>query len=109
MVACTQESPNQVEAERRILFSALTYTLMQRLRELALATTELAKATVAIIRVRLFKIGAAVVRNTRRIRILLGSRHPLRDLSSPPTRWHLHSSHRVASRQGAAPTTERGT
>ena len=51
----------------------------QRLRELVLATTELAKATAATIRVRLLKIGAAVIRNTRRIRILLASHHPLRD------------------------------
>lgn len=64
----------------RILFSALAYTLMQRLRELALATTELAKASAATIRVRLLKIGAAVIRNTRRIRILLASHHPLRDI-----------------------------
>lgn len=64
----------------RILFSALAYTLMQRLRELTLAGTELAQATAATIRVRLLKIGAAVIRNTRRIRILLASHHPLRDL-----------------------------
>ena len=64
----------------RILFSALAYTLMQRLRELALANTELADATAATIRVRLLKIGAAVVRNTRRIRVLLASHHPLRDI-----------------------------
>ena len=62
----------------RILFSALAYTLMQRLRELALAGTDLAKATAATIRVKLLKIGAAVIRNTRRIRILLASNHPLR-------------------------------
>lgn len=64
----------------RILFSALAYTLMQRLRELALAGTELARASAATIRVRLLKIGAAVIRNTRRIRILFASHHPLRDL-----------------------------
>ena len=64
----------------RILFSALAYTLMQRLRELALQQTDLAKATAATIRVRLLKIGAAVIRNTRRIRILLASHHPLRDI-----------------------------
>lgn len=63
----------------RILFSALAYTLMQRLKEMALAGTELATATAATIRVRLLKMGAAVVRNTRRIRILLASHHPLRD------------------------------
>ena len=64
----------------RILFSALAYTLMQRLRELALSATDLAQATAATLRVRLLKIGAAVVRNTRRIRILLASHHPFRDL-----------------------------
>ena len=53
---------------------------MQRLREIALANTDLAKATAATIRVRLLKIGAAVIRNTRRIRILLASHHPLRDI-----------------------------
>lgn len=64
----------------RTLFSALAYTLMQRLRALALANTELAKASAATIRVRLLKIGAAVLRNTRRIRILLASHHPLREI-----------------------------
>lgn len=52
---------------------------MQRLREIALVTTELATATAATIRVRLLKIGAAVLRTSRRIRILLASHHPLRD------------------------------
>lgn len=64
----------------RTLLSALAYTLMQRLRELGLGTTDLAKASAATIRVRLLKIGAAVIRNTRRIRILLASHHPLRDI-----------------------------
>jgi hypothetical protein len=64
----------------RVLFSALAYTLMQRLRELALAGTDLATATAATIRVRLLKIGAAVIRNTRRIRILFASHHPMRDV-----------------------------
>lgn len=64
----------------RVLFAALAYTLMHRLRQIALAGTELASATAASIRVRLLKIGAAVIRNTRRIRILFASHHPLRDL-----------------------------
>lgn len=64
----------------RILFAALAYTLMQRLRELALTGTELANATAATIRVMLLKIGAAVTRNTRRIRIFFASHHPLRQL-----------------------------
>jgi hypothetical protein len=61
----------------RVVFAGLAYTLMNRLREIALAETELASATAATIRVRLLKFGAAVIRNTRRIRILLASHHPL--------------------------------
>jgi hypothetical protein len=56
------------------------YTLMWRFREPALANIELAKASAAAIRVRLPKIGASVVRDTRRIRILLASHHSLRDI-----------------------------
>lgn len=63
----------------RLMFAALAYTLMQRLRERVLTGTDLARASTATIRVRLLKIGAAVIRNTRRIRILLASHHPLRD------------------------------
>lgn len=63
----------------RTLFSALAYTLMQRLREVALAGTDLVRASAATIRVKLLKIGAAVIRNTRRIRILFASHHPLRE------------------------------
>ncbi|MFW8567345.1 transposase, partial [Orrella sp. 11846] len=64
----------------RIMLSALAYTLMQRLKDLALAGTKLANATTSTIRVRLLKIGAAVVRNTRRIRIMFASHHPLQDI-----------------------------
>jgi hypothetical protein len=61
----------------RVVFAGLAYTLMNRLREIALAETELASARAATIRVRLLKFGAAVIRNTRRVRILLASHHPL--------------------------------
>lgn len=64
----------------RLLFAALAYTLMQRLRTLALAGTELARASASTIRVKLLKIGAVIVRNTRRVRILLASHHPLREV-----------------------------
>lgn len=62
----------------RLMFAALAYTLMHRLREYALQGTELAHACAATIRHRLLKIGASIVRNTRRIRILLASHHPQR-------------------------------
>lgn len=61
----------------RLMFAALAYTLMQRLRAVALRGTELARATAATIRVKLLKIGAAILRNSRRVRIMLASHHPL--------------------------------
>ncbi len=63
----------------RLMFAALAYTLMQRLREIALQGTELANASAATIRVRLLKFGATILRNTRRVRIMLASHHPLRE------------------------------
>ncbi|MEO1767917.1 IS1380 family transposase [Thiobacter aerophilum] len=63
----------------RLMLAALAYTLMERFRALALAGTELARASAATIRVKLLKIGAAIVRNTRRVQILLASHHPMRE------------------------------
>jgi Transposase DDE domain group 1 len=62
----------------RLLLAALAYTLMINLRRHALRGTELAQACTATIRVQLLKIGAAIVRNTRRVRVLLASSHPMR-------------------------------
>jgi hypothetical protein len=50
---------------------------MINLRRIALKGTVLAQACTATIRVKLLKIGAAVIRNTRRVRLLLASQHPL--------------------------------
>jgi len=62
----------------RLLLAALAYTLMINLRRLALVGTELQQACTATIGTRLLKIGAAVLRNTRRVQLLLASQHPLR-------------------------------
>ena len=70
----------------RLLIAALAYALMQRLREMALKGTELGRAAASTIRVRLLKIGAAIVRNTRRVRILLASHHPLRHVFAQAVR-----------------------
>jgi hypothetical protein len=64
----------------RLLLAGLAYTLMVNLRRRALHGTELANACTATIRTRLLKIGAAIVRNTRRVRVMLASHHPLREL-----------------------------
>ena len=68
--------PNQF----RLLLSSLAYVLMETIRRLGLKGTKLARAQVATIRLKLLKIGAVVVRNTRRVRFLLSSAHPQQDL-----------------------------
>ena len=77
----TRASCHRFEANQfRLLLAALAYTLMHRLRAIALAGTELERATASTIRVRLLKIGAAILRNTRRIRLMLASHHPMREV-----------------------------
>lgn len=62
----------------RLLLAALAYTLMINLRRNALVGTALANACTATIRVQLLKIAAAIMRNTRRVRVMLASSHPMR-------------------------------
>jgi len=58
----------------------LAYVLMEGIRRLALKGTELARAQVGTIRLKLLKIGAVILRNTRRIRFLLSSAYPYQNL-----------------------------
>lgn len=62
----------------RLLLAGLAYPLMINLRRLALHGTVLERACTATIRVKRLKIGPAIVRNTRRVRVLLASQHPLK-------------------------------
>ena len=64
----------------RLLLSAVAYVLLEALRRIGLSGTELARAQVGTIRLRLLKIGAVVTRNTRRIRLWLSSSFPLQEL-----------------------------
>jgi len=64
--------PNQF----RLLLSSLAYILLESMRRLALQGTELAHAYVGTLRLKLIKIGAVILRNTRRIRFLLSSACP---------------------------------
>ncbi len=70
--SCHHWWPNQF----RVLLSALAYTLLEAIRRLALHGTDLAHAEVATIRIKLLKVGAVIVRNTRRVRFMLSSTHP---------------------------------
>ena len=68
--------PNQ----HRLLLSTLAYTLLEAIRGLGLQGTRLARAQVNTIRLKLLKIGAVIVRNTRRVRFHLASACPYQDL-----------------------------
>jgi DDE family transposase len=64
----------------RLQFHTLALGLLAYFRRWLLAPTDLATATVGSIRLRLFKIGARVVRSVRRIWFHLASSWPGRDL-----------------------------
>ena len=64
----------------RLLLSSAAYVLLETLCRIGLRSTELARAQVGTIRLRLLKIGSLITRNTRRIRLWLSSSFPLREL-----------------------------
>jgi hypothetical protein len=64
----------------RVLLSAFAYVLFERMRNIALKGTELVKAQVSTIRLKLLKIGAVVKRNTRSIHFSLSSSCPYQNL-----------------------------
>jgi hypothetical protein len=64
----------------RLYFASIAYTLMQALRRLGLAGTELERAQCGTIRSRLLKIGAQVRISVRRVWLALSQAFPLQDL-----------------------------
>lgn len=63
----------------RLLLSAAAYVLVQGLRRTALAGTELARAQVGTIRLKLFKVAARVVVSVRRVVFHLASSYPYQE------------------------------
>jgi Transposase DDE domain group 1 len=74
--SCHNWWPNQF----RVLLAGFAYTRLIAIRRLALTSTELARAQLGTIRLKLLKIGAVIWRNTRRIRFCLSSACPDKDL-----------------------------
>ena len=74
--SCHRWWPNQF----RLLLASLAYTLLNAIRRLGLAGTDMARAQCATIRLKLLKIGAVITRNTRRVRFHLSSACPEQDL-----------------------------
>jgi hypothetical protein len=69
----------------RLLLSSCAYVLLETLRRLGLAGTDLARAQVGTLRLKLLKIGAVVLRNTRRVRLLLASSYPYQNIFAQVT------------------------
>lgn len=74
--SCTNWWANQF----RLLLSSMAYVLFDHIRRVALKNTRLAQATSATIRNKLIRIGAVVLRNTRRIRLHLSTASPHQEL-----------------------------
>jgi hypothetical protein len=64
----------------RLWFATFGYLLMERLRALGLAGTELARATAGSVRVKLLKVAAQVRVSVRRVYVQLSSAYPLQEL-----------------------------
>ncbi len=75
-VSCHQWWPNQL----RLLLSSLAYVLLEHLRSGYLHATQFAKSQVDTLRLKLLKIGAVVIKNTRKIKFYFSSAYPYQDL-----------------------------
>ena len=64
----------------RLWLAAFAYLLLERIRTLGLAGTELARATVGSVRSRLLKVAAQVRVSVRRVYVQLSSAYPLQEL-----------------------------
>ena len=73
------EMENRIK-EQMMLLSALAYTLMEGLRRLGLAGSQLARGQCHNLRVKLIKVGAVVVRNTRSVYFHMTESYPYKEL-----------------------------
>ena len=63
----------------RLWFASLAYVLVEAVRRLGHAETNLASATAGTIRLKLLELGAVVTRSVRRIRIAFATATPAKD------------------------------
>lgn len=73
--SCHDWWPNQF----RLFMSTLAYMLLEAIRRIGLKGTALANAQCDTIRLKFLKIGAVILRNTRRVRFLLSSGYPYQE------------------------------
>lgn len=70
--SCQKWWPNQF----RLLLSSIAYVLLESIRRQCLVGTEFARYQVDTIRLKLLKIGAVIIRNTRKVKVLLSCSYP---------------------------------
>ena len=75
-MSCHKWNGNQF----RLLLSSLAYILIERMRALCLKNTQLEKAQLGTIRLKLFKIGAVITKNTRKDKFLFSSHYPYQEM-----------------------------
>ena len=75
-VSCQRFMANQF----RVLLSAYAHVLLASLRQVGLGGTKLANSYYATMRNKLFKIGAIVIKNTRRIQFLFSAHYTEQEL-----------------------------
>ena len=69
----------------RLLLASLAYILLETIRRVGLKGTELARAQAGTIRLKLLKIGAVIIRNTRRVHLMLASFYPFQAQNQRPS------------------------
>lgn len=74
--SCHRWWPNQL----RLMLSTLAYTLIDGLRRVALRGTDWTRKQASTLRCSLLKVGAVILRNTRRIVVHLSSSYPYREV-----------------------------
>lgn len=62
----------------RLILSGFAYTLFERLRA-HLKQTPFERMSAGTLRLKLIKVGAVIIRNTRRIRVLMSDSYPYKD------------------------------
>ena len=74
--SCHRWWPNQL----RMLLSALAYVLIENLRSVYLKKTQFFTSQISTIRLKLFKLGAVICKNTRRIILYISSGYPYQSI-----------------------------
>lgn len=64
----------------RLLLSSLAYILLDSIRRIGLKDTKFEKSYVGTIRLKLLKIGAVIIRNSRKVKFLMTSHYPYKEI-----------------------------